>query len=306
MVIILVCAGGAYSYRYLRYARPVGKGPAGPSVPADRFEDVLNTWTTRDVLLLGIGDDMIAGTGELPGTGFFDRLIANPKNDFPEMHDKTLSKVLPSLVYRKLAEPGATSLECLESQVSKIGIQDDEVFGVVVVAIGTAEIFRDYGRSPAKEGAMYGVTRDQAQPWVENFTTRLNRILDEIESKFHRDGCQFFIADIYDPTDGSGDFENAGLPAWPDGLKIIEAYNGVIAAAAGNHKNVEIVKVHDAFLGHGLHCVQFWRPHYDSKDPHYWYGERMGIPNNRGHDALRRLFLAEMAQSLPALLEDGD
>src|SRR5579871_5028409 len=113
VVIVLVCVGGAFSYRYLWYARPVGMGAAGPTVPADRFEDVLNTWTTRDVLLLGVGGNTIAGSGASPGMAFFDRLLASPRNEFPEMQGKSLSKVLPGLIHRKLAEPETNSLECL-------------------------------------------------------------------------------------------------------------------------------------------------------------------------------------------------
>jgi hypothetical protein len=152
---------------------------------------------------------------------------------------------------------------------------------------------------------MYGATLEQAIPWIENFRTRLDAIVDQIESKFPG-GCEFFIANIYDPTDGLGDAANAGLPAWPDGLTILNAYNEVITSAADKRKNVELVDMRGAFLGHGIHCTQFWRSHYDSRDPHYWYGENLEDPNDRGYDALRRVFLNEMARVLPALLEDGD
>ena len=67
-----------------------------------------------------------------------------------------------------------------------------------------------------------------------------------------------------------------------------------------------LVNVHDTFLGHGIHALQFWRAHYDARDPHYWYWDNLEDPNDRGYDALRRLFLIEMARVLPTLLEDGD
>ncbi len=41
-------------------ARPVGSGPAGPTVRRDAFEKV---WTTQPVKLVGIGDSITAGLG---------------------------------------------------------------------------------------------------------------------------------------------------------------------------------------------------------------------------------------------------
>jgi hypothetical protein len=58
------------------------------------------------------------------------------------------------------------------------------------------------------------------------------------------------------------------------------------------------VDIHGAFLGHGLTCRQFWRSHYRSNDPNYWYFENLEDPNDRGYDALRRLFLIEIARAV--------
>jgi hypothetical protein len=55
-------------------------------------------------------------------------------------------------------------------------------------------------------------------------------------------------------------------------------------------------------MGHGIHCLQFWREHYHADDPHYWYFDNLEDPNDRGYDALRRLFLIEMARALPGAL----
>jgi lysophospholipase L1-like esterase len=305
IAIGLAAIGGALAYRHLWYARPVGHGPAGPAVPAERFEDDHGTWSDREVLLLGIGDSVTAGFGASPGMGYFDRLVSNPKNEFPDMDEKCLSKVLPNLVHRNLAIAGYNSLECLEHQIPKIGIQDEDTFGVIVMTIGGNDIIHNYGRSAPKEGAMYGATLEQAIPWIENFRARLDAIIDQVAARFPG-GCEFFIANIYDPTDGVGDAANAGLPDWPDGLKILDMYNAIIAAAAEQRENVELVDMHGLFLGHGIHCRKFWQPHYDARDAHYWYGENLEDPNDRGYDALRRLFLTDMARVLPPRLEDGD
>src|SRR5262249_8689207 len=156
--------------------------------------------------------------------GFFNLLVTNPPDEFPDMRGKSLSNVLPNLVHRNLALSGSTSQECLELLVPKLGIEDEDTFGVIVMTTGGNDIIHNYGRTPPREGAMYGATLEQARPWIDNFKKRLDAIIDQIAAK-SPGGCQFFIANIFDPTDGVGDAEHAGLPPWPDGLKIIEAYN---------------------------------------------------------------------------------
>ena len=41
--------------------------------------------------------------------------------------------------------------------------------------------------------------------------------------------------------------------------------------------------------------------YFDLKDPHYWYFVNLEDPNERGYDALCRLFLIEMAKSASQL-----
>jgi hypothetical protein len=113
-----------------------------------------------------------------------------------------------------------------------------------------------------------------------------------------------FLADIYDPSDGVGDAQNAGLPAWPDGVAIHKAYNDVIYRTADKHKSVHIVPMYEMFLGHGIHCIESSFKHYRPEDPYYWYGSNLEDPNARGYDAVRRLFLIEIAKkakNIPAI-----
>jgi hypothetical protein len=125
---------------------------------------------------------------------------------------------------------------------------------------------------------------------------RLESMFTEIEERFPG-GCAIFVADIYDPSDGLGDPESTWvLPAWPDCLRIVDAYNAALRRVAVKYASVHVVPVHDTFLGHGIHCRQFWRANYDWRDPHYWYYENIEDPNDRGYDALRRLFLRAIVE----------
>lgn len=297
--IAAILAGLAYRHFWLY--RPIGEGPAGPSVPGEAFAQ---TWTKRPVLLVGFGDSVTAGYGARKGRGYFDRLVENPPDECDELRGICLKNVLPNLRTANVALSGSTSLEHAEVLVSKLELQDDETLGLVVLTTGGNDVIHNYGRTPPREGAMYGATLDEARPWIANFEARLATMLDAIETKFPG-GCHFFLANIYDPTDNVGDAENAGLPGWPDGLAVLGEYNRVIARCAERRENLHLVDMHAGFLGHGIHCTQFWNEHYCAADPHYWYYDNLEDPNERGYDALRRLFLIEISRVLPAICKDG-
>jgi hypothetical protein len=59
--------------------------------------------------------------------------------------------------------------------------------------------------------------------------------------------------------------------------------------------------MYEAFLGHGVHCRKFWGAHYRSADPHYWYAPNLEDPNDRGYDAIRRVFLSEILKEVAVL-----
>ncbi|MBX3733044.1 MAG: hypothetical protein KF791_10665 [Verrucomicrobiae bacterium] len=63
--------------------------------------------------------------------------------------------------------------------------------------------------------------------------------------------------------------------------------------------------IHTPFLGRGLFCRQFWRTHYHPHDPHFWDHDILEDPNDRGYDAIRRLFLLAMSRDLPSALAEG-
>jgi hypothetical protein len=140
---------------------------------------------------------------------------------------------------------------------------------------------------------MYGATLDQARPWIAAFAERLDTMVTRVGASFPG-GCHIFLANIYDPTDGLGDPERVGLPPWPDSVDIVDAYNRIISDCAANHDGVHLVDIHSVFLGHGIHCTQFWTPHYRVRDPHFWYNPNLEDPNDRGYDVVRRVFLLEL------------
>jgi len=286
-VLIALAAGYVHFYRHL----PTGSGPAGPAVDRAAFE---TTWTDRKVLLVGIGDSVTAGFGASRGKSYFDRLMKNPPDEFAELREISLSRVLPTLDSLNISLSGSNSLQHLDHIRDRLPVQAEDVFGLVVITTGGNDLIHWYGQRPPQEGAMYGATLAQAQPWIDNYGQRLETMFSQIESRFPG-GCLIFVADIYDPSDGAGDPEAVWLPGWRDCLPILTAYNAKLREIAANHPAVRVVPVHDAFLGHGIHCRKFWRANFRADDPCYWYHENIEDPNDRGYDALRRVFLNSIA-----------
>jgi len=289
----MLLVAGALAYRGLWLSRPIGQGPAGPSVPREPFQ---HRWSDRKVLLLGLGDSITAGFGVGDAHSYVGRLAQNPSDEGPEMQGICLRAVLPNLRVLNLAVSGSTSLQHEEMIASRLPRQAADVFGLVVMTTGGNDLIHNYGRMPPREGAMYGANFDQALPWIRAFEKRLDHMMDLISDRFPG-GCHVFLGDIYDPTDGLGDAENAGLPQWPDGLDIVGAYNAILHECAARRANVHAVPIREAFLGHGIHCRQFWRENYRQADPTYWYGTNLEDPNDRGYDAVRRLFLIEIVKA---------
>jgi lysophospholipase L1-like esterase len=284
----------AYIELFLR--RPVGSGPAGPNVSGAAFTQ---RWTDRKVVLLGIGDSVTRGLGaKSKSHSYFERLQRSPEDEYADMRGKCLSTVLPNLTAENFAISGSTSIDHLETLRREVATYPEDVFGIVVITTGGNDIIHSYGRRPPVEGAMYGATLDQAQPWIANFAERIDTIFRELKARFPG-GCVIYVGDIYDPTDGVGDAPSVFLPAWPAGLAIHSKYNETIRKIAEQHENVHVVDLHRTFLGHGSHCRQFWRSNYDASDPHYWFYDNIEDPNDRGYDAIRRVFLNRIIETKP-------
>lgn len=282
----------AMAWWQLWMVRPMGLGPAGLGLDAALFR---SRWSDRPVVLLGLGDSVTAGFGASPGHSFFERLLVPANDEAPEAAVPGLPALFPNLTATNIALSGSTSLHHARSQVARLNPFPTNVLGIVVMTTGGNDLIHNYGRTPPSEGAMYGATWMQAGPWITGFSNRLETMIAGIRRAFPG-GCQIFLANIYDPTDGLGDLSMAGLPDWKDAPRIHHEYNQLISGAADRHQDVHLVDLYHPFLGHGIHCRQFWREHYHGRDPYYWFHANLEDPNDRGYDAIRRLFLKEMTE----------
>lgn len=301
LLFVLLLAAGMYAQYRLRLAArdlPVGTGPAGPPVPGEAFA---TPWAERPVVLAGLGDSITRGFGVSRDMGYFDLLRANHDAIYPDMVGKDLSSVLPWLEAINLAQDYTTTQQHIDQQLPRLPIFGSEVFGIVVITAGGNDLIHDYGRNRPVDGAMYGCTYAQAQAWTENIKARLRTIIETVNGRFPG-GCEIFLANIYDPTDGVGDPQIAGLPRWPDCVRVLNLTNRKITALCDEFANVHLVDIRADFMGHGFHCTDWWRKTYRRDDPGHWYHANIEDPNERGYDAIRRRFLVAMLDVLPARL----
>ncbi len=299
LLIILIVAGyGCCRLRFVLMPPSIGSGQAGPDVPSEPFEKI---WTEQKVVLIGIGDSITNGFGAPRELRYFELLQTNINENYPDMENKDLKTVLPNLTAYNYSEDYTVTQEHLERQLPRVKKFGQDVFGIIVITSGGNDLIHDYGRTPPRDGAMYGCTYKQGVLWTENAKQRIRKLLDGLIEKFPG-GCEIFLANIYDPTDGASDPENAGLPRWPDGSKVLGSMNEKIAELCTEYENVHLIDIHSPFLGHGVHCRDFWLKHYHKDDPHYWYYANLEDPNPRGYDAIRRLYLLKMIEVLPEKL----
>jgi len=299
LVLFIVLCLWAIGYAGLRIylitrVLPMGIGPAGPSVSPASFQ---NVWSDDKYMLVGLGDSITRGLGTSRPFTYFQLLARNNNEHCPEMTGCDLLSVLPNLQYENFAQDFTVTQQHIDTQLPRIPVYPTDVQGIVVLTTGGNDLIHDYGRSKPRDGAMYGCSYRKAIVWSENIKQRIAQILEEINTKFPG-GCEIFLANIYDPTDGVSDPQTVGLPRWPQASKVLALTNEKIVELCNQFENVHLVDIHSTFLGHGIHCTERWRKHHHHGDPTFWYYHNLEDPNRRGYDAIRKLYLNKIAEVL--------
>ncbi|NLK41285.1 MAG: SGNH/GDSL hydrolase family protein [Planctomycetes bacterium] len=290
VMVVLSCGYVAWRFYNAVRVRPMGDGPAGPPIASEPFE---HKWHDGPVVLIGLGDSITRGLGAAKEHTYFELLLKNDDAVYPDMAGRELSRVFDVREVRNYAQDYTTSLDHIDRQLAKIPTYEPSVRGIIVLTSGGNDLIHDYGRSAPRDGAMYGCTYKQATVWCENLKERLETLLLGLMEKFPG-GCDIFLANIYDPTDGVGDPQTVGLPRWRDCVKVLALANCKISELCKTYPNVHLIDIHSEFLGHGIHCDELWRRHYRKDDPHFWFYYNLEDPNRRGFDAIRRLYLQSM------------
>ena len=106
-----------------------------------------------------------------------------PRLPLPQLRARAQDPTEVAGIGANLAVSGATSLQHEQAIASRLQRQPDDVFGLVVTTTGGNDLIHDYGRTPPREGAMYGASLQQAMPWIEAYRQRLDRVIDDAEGR---------------------------------------------------------------------------------------------------------------------------
>jgi lysophospholipase L1-like esterase len=236
------------------------------------------------------------------GDSVTDGFCASPGKSYVELLVQDLRGRVGQVTSSNGAISGSTSCDYTADTV-RLGLHQRRVAAdryLVVITLGGNDLIHDYSCAGPRECAAYCSTVAQAEPWAAAFKQRMLGFLRVFRDELP--GVRVFLANIYDPTDGVGDIENApvpqALPPWPDGIAILERHNQAIAELAEAEDYVTLVDMRAAMLGHGIHHDDPQNPYYDQTDPTYWYCENLEDPNDRGYQAIREAFWAAIEPHL--------
>ena len=209
----------------------------------------------------------------LPATGLGAASLLARNDDivWPEFAGRDLTTLHPGVETRLLAEDGATTETVIASQLDALETLDSKGESLVTLTVGGNDLLGLIGASP-------GDGNDRLRHALVNLDGIVSAVRDRLPH------ATVLVANVYDPTDGSGDLEGTRLAARE--MKWLADYNaGVARVCAG--RGSRLVDLHRHFLGHGrsVPLGQRW----------YWTGSLIE-PGVAGASEIRRLWLAALEE----------
>jgi lysophospholipase L1-like esterase len=203
------------------------------------------------------------------GLGAASLFARNDDAVWPEFAGQDLATRFPGIDCHFLAVDGATTDDVLASQIRAFETIDGGAEAIVTLTAGGNDLLSLVGAAEGKGAA-----------GVERILRNLYGILDAVGDCLPK--AVILVANVYDPTDGTGDLEGHRLR--PQEMRWLRDYNaGVARLGAG--PGVRLIDVHGHFAGHGRSApaAQRW----------YWTGSLIE-PGVVGASEIRRLWLAAL------------
>jgi lysophospholipase L1-like esterase len=192
-------------------------------------------------------DDYAGGAGR----GAASLLYRNRDADFPDWVGRDLATL--GYTAQILARDGATSTDVLHRQLPLIQRRP----ALVTITMGGNDLLAAYGDTAAGNAAIAEVAAVG-----EEVLTHLRAAAAE--------DCRIVVSTVYDPSDGTGEVATAGLPAWPEGLALVQTLNTTLVDLAHRHGAV-VADVYDRFLGHGVAAGDLAQTNAQPTNRDLWY-----------------------------------
>jgi lysophospholipase L1-like esterase len=227
------------------------------------------------LVYVALGDSMsIDGYAGGTGRGAASLLLRNRDKDFPDWTGRDLVSRDPRARLHLLASDGATAGTVASAQLPALrrsGVSPT----VATVTMGGNDLLYAYG---------HAATARQA---IRTAVAAGRTVLSDLR-KLMGPGAPIVIGTVYDPTDGSGDAEQVGLPHWPEVTEMLAELNAALGDLASGYDAV-LADVHHRFLGHGLVVGDPAQPAARPADRNLWYCDLIE-PNAWGASAIRGCF----------------
>ena len=243
------------------------------------------------------------------GLGAASLLARNNDEVWPEFAGRDLATRYPGIDCHFLAVDGATTEDVLESQIVAIDISDAAADGTItpvadLVAWEAANdpdaadpgatvdsnpngvaLLPDGGTLVTDAGgndllSLIGATDHAGQEGVSRILDNLDAILRAVSERLPR--AVMLVANVYDPTDGTGDLEGHRLRLQE--MRWLRDYNGGVEDLCAR-RQARLIDVYGHFAGHGRSAP--------AADRWYWAGSLIE-PGVIGASELRRLWLAAL------------
>lgn len=251
----------------------------------------------QTLAVIGFGDSVTVGYCASAGHSYVSLLIANDDASYPDFAGRDLRHRFAAVSLKNIAVNGSSSCDhgpaTIHQALSTAGLTADRT--VVLITLGGNDLIHPYYCQP-RECAAFCATVAQATPWAARFKDRVAAQIAALRAEAPG-VVTVLLANIYDPTDGVGDIQNAPgptqLPAWPEGEQVLALYNQTLSQVA-QENGATLVDMRSTMLGHGIHWNDSANPHHPA-NPAYWYCSNLEDPNDVGYQAIRAAFWQALA-----------